>query len=98
LQFWGKQQVYKAVAKYSGQLLGYLLGEELEGTLEGAIVPKGIYVKNVNNGRQIFIDLEGEHFDCLPHIDFQPDDIGGTQYMKIFLDGLMEGLEESLGE
>jgi RHS repeat-associated protein len=92
---WGKDKIYQAVAKHSGIITGYLLATEL-GTLVGSYSKVGIYIKNTANGRQINIDFVDRYGHGGPHIDFQPDYIGGMKYAKLFIEGLVEGLTGGL--
>lgn len=84
---WGVDKLYKAVAFYSGEITGFLLA----GELTSRAVPNGIFIKNASKGRQIFVDLAGDHFDGRLHIDLQ-DYTCGVKYEKLFLQGLVRGL------
>jgi RHS repeat-associated protein len=85
---WGLDKIRSAVAKEMGRIVGYLLADELD-AYGGTNV--GIFLKAGN--RQVNIDFVSKHFDGYPHIDFQLDTIGGVKYERIFLEGLLEGLE-----
>lgn len=65
VQKYGTDKIYQAVAKYSGEILGYLIATELTGGYSKV----GIYIKeNFKGGRQINIDFVGKHFgDRAPH-------------------------------
>jgi hypothetical protein len=83
----GADKIYSAVAKHMGQIVGYLLSDELDAAGYTKI---GIYLKF--GQRQCNIDFVDRWGHGGPHIDFQPPTVGGIKYGRLFLEGLLEGL------
>lgn len=90
---WGVDKIMSAVAELTGEITGYLVADEIE---SWGFSNVGIYMKV--GDRQVHIDFvnEHQHGNKGPHIDFQPDSIGGKKYAKLYLKGLMKGLQEAL--
>ncbi len=99
---WGTDKIYQAVAKHAGYISGYLAATTLTDLASGVISTAGsagIYIKNTKGGQQIFLDFDvglKSHHGGKMHIDFQPDNIGGVKYERIFIQNFLEGFRNGL--
>jgi len=103
------QTIYDEVARYTGEIVGFLLGDELDGFIYGRFTETGVWMRvDLDEGVwcQIFIDFLDRwghgipiYGQPCPHIDFQFTGCTrpGYDQLKYFLEGLLEGLEESQG-